>query len=264
MDAHRWAASRKQLVDPTAPLFLRSGHHLFMGFVELALAIFAGTISTAGFLTLLRAGWLRTVGRRRQARDLVERIAPGLSLTYVQNVLGPPRTTKETEGWTEFVWIDRLYYVQVCSRSGSDRAERIAVTSRHRRFQPRVDLGAAKVRLHKSTFADTFDGGGVFTVGVGARRFVATETKYLANPGSYLTLTVAVSDAAQSRHMEIPSGEDVRSGSFEPGALPEELRRFRSATTVNTYSISGPMSSDKGDPFMVGADLDSVRHLPTG
>ncbi|MFN3258202.1 MAG: ETEC_3214 domain-containing protein [Ilumatobacter sp.] len=231
-----------------------------MEIVELALAIFAGTSATVGFATLVRAGWVRTIGRRRHARDLVERITPGLRLSYVESVLGPARTRNEVDGWVEWVWIDPLYYVQICGRGDSDCAERIAVTSRDLRFRPGVNLGSGNVRLHKSTFADAIGSDGEFVLHWGARRFVASESKYLANPGSYLTLAVAASDAAASKNLEVPAGESAGlSGAYTDADIPAVLRHFRETTTINTFSISGRGVGE--DPFTLGADLDNVRYL---
>lgn len=232
-----------------------------MSVVRLALAIFAGTSATAAFGALLWSAWIRTIGRRRVARDRLSRLTSGVRIAFVENLLGTSRTRREGDGWVEWVWVDPLYYVQACTHSGSEAIERLAITSRDRRFRPEFTAGDTTVQLHRSTFASVFSSVDKLEVSVGARRAFFGESKYLANPGSYMTLTVAVTDAAISNVFELKDFSAFEfTGTYTQDTIPPELREFRRRAVVNTFSVRGPLN-DEPDPFSIGADLDLVRFL---
>ncbi len=74
-----------------------------MAILRQVFAIFSGTSVTVGFVSLVRSGWRRTVGRRQQARSRIGRITPGVRIGYVETLLGPARSKTEKDGWVEWV-----------------------------------------------------------------------------------------------------------------------------------------------------------------
>jgi hypothetical protein len=254
-------------------------------------------VGLGGFLGLsvnVRALYGATpFGRRRHLSRQLAKIGCGVRVGYVSGLLGPPafvtsppgprqgRVTanqlesqpQEIEPLTEVVYVHEDAFVQllVGGQGGSldDRPVRVyAVTTRHKRFRPRLTFqyfhvfedryGRPVLRLGHTTFEELSDRINwlpqVLCGWQGARRVAWAESYYLGNPGGYQTYVVARNDAGVGKwgasfprregegSRDWISGAFARSGHIGPtGDLDHpEVAAWRRQMAINTYAVLDP------------------------
>lgn len=230
--------------------------------VMTASALLTGVVAALGLLALIRQGWARSLGRAIHAKRTLERLTPACGLEHFTSKLGEPRTRRREGEYIEWLWIDDLYYVQaIAAVDDEDSVTRFAVTSRRTWFRPTLRITNHEYKLHHTTFEEVSpDQPSWINAQVGANRFGFSQATYLANPGHYQTVIVAMNDAAPTRRSgditALPSG---RYGSDDP--LPASIEPYRATTMINTYSVTAPLT-DAEDPFPIGPDKRTTRIFP--
>lgn len=145
-------------------------------------------------------------GRRSRLFKELAKLAPGIQIGYVTEVLGEPAFKNLVGQYTEYIYAKPDCYVQVLA-DDSDSIVLFAVTAgsehfhiptwvSHARWSPRPQV--ADARLGKFTFNEVagVDNARQGMSGwLGARRFNYLEVFYFGNPGNYLTYLLGVNDA---------------------------------------------------------------------
>lgn len=236
----------------------------------------AGAVLTALAISrAARAGFVRTVGRRRHARRQLNRLAPLTQIDYFTAVLGEPAFRLKHAEYTEYIFVDPQFYVQALSSFEDDAVLQYSVTSRSTRFRPKVEWWTGTrymvIKLGKTSFSKSGETPTEVLGTVGARRFGYSETYYFGNPGKYLTHILALNDAAPFKgdagdlsRMTGPGGTLERRLTGDAVAQfvsSADGHAFRRNAAPNTYTVVSPMTEPIEMDWQ-GADLDVVRVLP--
>jgi hypothetical protein len=248
-----------------------------------ALALLAG----------IRTVYRRTLGRRRDRYERIARLGTNANASFFTSVIGEPPAIRrgltgtfnelvpgtdefraaQREYW-ESVWIDRDFYVHAFSKQEDDAIVAFSVTTRHRRFHPRLvapgytveersklmrRLGfSAKnrplfdVRLGRTTFGELGPPGST-DAWVGAHNMYYSEAHWYGNPGNYQWYVFSVNDAGvyetQDVHMiGTVMSEDGQwdfawgfgSGTDPPYEAMHGWQQFRQRARINTYTVLAP------------------------
>jgi len=236
-----------------------------------------------GLLRLYRA----TIGRAGVAHRKLGKLSPDVTLSYFTSILGPPAFNNSASHHTEFVYVDRYFYLQ----AWVDTRERVifyTVTSRRKRFRPPIWNDAAswvlfqnpskKLRLGRFSFSQVpeWDPDGIIGW-LGARRFGYTESFYFGNPGHYQRYVIGFTDAGtvygpMPRIAETLPDYSVQVGIFSGQSDEDAVReyiaqepvvRFRREARPNLYGVSSPHFSFASDleagSLAIGPNADQVR-----
>lgn len=239
---------------------------------------------TVGLLRLYRA----TFGRMQVAYRKLGKLAPDVTHDYFSSVLGAPVFRRASYGHTEFVYVDRYFYVQAWV-DDIDVVTFYTVTSRSKRFHPSIWNDAAswvlfkdqgrKLKLGKFTFSEIpeWSPSGI-TGHVGARRYSYAETYYFGNPGHYQTYVLGFTDAGVAYKFTNPltamPDYRVHLGTFLEAADDEavesyvrqsHVEEFRRTARPNLFGVTSPHFNfevhDEAGQIPIGPDADRVRLL---
>ena len=246
--------------------------------------------------SIIRAIYRATpLGRRRRLYKELAKLAPGIQIGYVTEVLGEPAFRNSVGQYTEYVYAKPDCYVQLLA----DDFESIvlyAVTGRnanfhiptwitHARWSPRPQV--ADSRLGKFTFnevAGTDSPPQGISGWLGARRFGYLEAFSYGNPGNYLTYLLGVNDAGWVWRKDLLGKMKAGFGDYMFGLGTMTLKKDHESSDVdadwdemrssivlwlqrpesvvwreihpNTFAVAGP-------GFNVGEQARS-GHLPVG
>jgi hypothetical protein len=217
----------------------------------------------------------RTLGKRRDLRRKLSRLASTVRVEYIEGLLGPSTFRSALdEQQTEDLFVTDYATVQTISAADGTVLV-LAVTVTDVRLKPRFWLGlpgswpTEEVVLGHTKFGDLTITPQIRTSFRGARRFSYRETYYLGNPGGYQTYVLLHVDAGAGivggfEWLFGPDGFEIDQGSLmEPLSTDPEIERFRADTVINTFAVTSPhLSEEDLKGLQLGADRDVVRLLP--
>jgi len=249
---------------------------------------------------LITKFYKNNLAERKSYYQKLQTVAPGLQIGYIFEVLGSPAITNSNKDGTkkEYIFVNKFFYLQAITRTDGYILS-VAVTSRDKSFQPsfsahgytdkitinpnykenindsELDIKSLlnikkgkEIVLNKTTFLDVTsvealkEGHTLCRAHIGANRFSYSEETYLANPGNYQTMIVALNDAGNNGVSKY-YGEmfDTFFVNMEDQENCEKVPYgHRSDTVINTFVMTAPFVSgaDISD-FTFGADLRDVR-----
>jgi hypothetical protein len=223
------------------------------------------------------AGLLATIGSRWQTSRRINRLACGMTLSYVESLFGVAALARAQPevNLTEHVFYTPHAFVQVLI-DADDVVVRFSITVTDDRFRFRtrdLTFDLVQLRLGKSRFAslDRLPSDG-YQVSLGARRFSYVEAHSFGNPGAYQQYLLAYNDSGIGTHaiglvhqlglIGQRSGVFADDGSATAGgsAHVAQLDEFRQKTVVNTLTVvAGLARPDLCKIMSAGVDMDHVR-----
>jgi hypothetical protein len=242
----------------------------------------------------LRAWYRRTLGRRRDRYQRLDRLGTNAHISFFTSVLGeppairrsiestvqvwPPESeesiTEDAMFW-ESIWIDRDFHVHAFSKQDDDAIVAFSVTTRHKRFRPRLRSPGYTieersrpwrllrmqswkkplfdVRLGITRFEDLGQPDKA-SAWLGAHNMHYYEAYWYGNPGHYQWYVFSINDAGYSAWdarlvgtvMSQEGPWDFAWGFREDDPAFEEMEgwhEFRRVARINTYTIIGPTLS---------------------
>lgn len=224
-------------------------------------------VTSAALFQGARTFWRRTIGRRRHAARKIRQLAPQYRIEFYESILGQAAVTWRAdsggETFTEWIWIDPLFFVQAVTGERDGSVLRWAVTSREKNFRPRLVLlpgteRPVRLRLNSSAFTDLYEHEPqeIFC-SVGARRYWYWEKHWFGNPGLYKHFFQGINSAGWSSGSEVERLIAMQGAVEAHDYSAEVIRRFRKTEPLNTYGETAV--AWRGDPFDIGPDADMVR-----
>jgi hypothetical protein len=263
-------------------------------------------LATAGSLVAVLAvakavldWWRRGPGRRRRWRSLFAQMALQVRADYVIGLFGEPAYMQRRKGqhlctsgngsdpehqgamFTERVWLlADDGYLQILT-DDLDNVVRYSLTTRSRRFHPRVSVGAAaanvarfSVELGRTLFSEIpGDPDRVYRGPYGATApYEYRQSYYYGRSGGYADWTCTYNAAGLPPGdplpvvIPVPAWERALSARGWLDRLDDDQResvyRSRAATVVNTITIEHSQS-DRSGKIGYGPDRELVRLMPT-
>ena len=234
------------------------------------------TFGALGLMALLGSPfWLRIVAERR-AQNRLDLLSAGVAPDQFDRALGPPAFTRTDGDLTTRTYVDRRYLVEVIA--DEDSVRQYAVTTRTLGFRPRIPFpnggwyssGSPPLAgwLGRSRLSTVLDWQVQATMFRGARRFGYVEWAYLANPGNYQTVGLAINDAAPWDDgfdaliaLFRSSSEHERTWSSQEALDDAALQHARRIARPNTYIITAASEELSTSRRWPGPDMDVVRVL---
>ncbi|MGW4674376.1 ETEC_3214 domain-containing protein [Streptomyces sp. NPDC004324] len=226
-----------------------------------------GFLVTAGKFSKSR--YAATIGKKRQLRRQLNKLAIGSTLAHVESLFGAPVFEQKVgTSATTYVYKTAYAWVQV-RHSASKGVEVFSITVAHRRFHystKHLTWDGLPVKLGKSTFKDISSDPDGRIVRVGANNFLYAESYYLGNPGNYQHFIFSHTNAGVGNlgyaHMDnYPVAEGFLSEEKRDEGLRdhEGLTEAREKTVINTFSTGASFLHPTQIGF--GADWGTVRAL---
>jgi len=268
--------------------------------IWVAVVFMSSLITLTQGISLINKFYKNNLAERESYYQKLKTVVPGLQIGYISEVLGSPAIINSNKDGTkkEYVFVNKFFYLQAITRADGYTLS-VAVTSRDKSFQPsfgahgytdkitinpnyKESVGDSEVDLknlinivkgkgivlNKTTFSDVTsaetlkEGHTICRARIGANRFSYSEETYLANPGNYQTIIIALNDAGNNGVSKYYG--EMFDTYFVGGENQENCKKvpegLRSNDTINTYIITAPFIGgvDISD-FTFGADLRDVR-----
>ncbi len=135
---------------------------------------------------LTRKQWDRTIGRRRAQSRILDQLACGSSLEFVESLLGLPQFLEKIDGREQRIYRLAGSWVVVELYERAMLSFSITITDpRMYHSTERLSFGQLHVRLGRSDFADVSHHPSGERMWVGARRHGYLQHHYFGNPGGY-------------------------------------------------------------------------------
>ncbi|CDZ90124.1 hypothetical protein QM787_25525 [Rhodococcus ruber] len=139
-----------------------------------------------GMGQLTRKQWDRTIGRRRAQSRILDQLACGSSLEFVESLLGLPQFLEKIDGREQRIYRLAGSWVVVELYERAMLSFSITITDpRMYHSTERLSFGQLHVRLGRSDFADVSHHPSGERMWVGARRHGYLQHHYFGNPGGY-------------------------------------------------------------------------------
>ena len=199
---------------------------------------------------------------RSRFLETISRLDTGAHITYFMSLLGNPISINQNGIDQEYIFVSKYCYVQACANPDG-KVTLFSVTTRRANFNPGLKLQFRRplgIRLGQTNFSQLGDDPKrkIFNGDHGGITFYA-EPYYFGYDGSYRTYFFSFNPNGYGKLPAVPLSF-VRSDIFED---PEDIKRFRQKTIVNTYTVSsfaGPDGHKEVDDSVVfGPDYFQVR-----
>jgi hypothetical protein len=253
-------------------------------FIQLAGAVLAAIVAALTLLSLLRNGYRRSLGSRRDASRRLSRLGTNAQLSFFTAVLGePPAFSKRFESsdddptdqrLREYVYVQRYFYLHVVVTS-DDGVVAFSLTTRSPRFKPKFRFGdrrnvsGMRVQLGSTRFSE---------VGSYPKRIrglvrdswcLYQEWYDLGEVAGNQQLILGINESgwswAPSMARIVRAGQslfDTKHSGYEPEN--RALEEFRRTARPNSYSVVRPDVCLFDDLLLhyLGPRRDYVRTLP--
>ncbi|MFJ9628997.1 ETEC_3214 domain-containing protein [Streptomyces sp. NPDC101175] len=238
-----------------------------------AIKLGASAAGVWGFLVTTgkfsKSRYAATIGKKRQVRRQLNKLAVGSTLTYVESLFGAPVfEQKVTASVNTYVYKTKYAWIEV-KHAPETGVSAFSITVSHKRFRystKHLTWDGLPVKLGKSTFQDLSSNPDGRVVRVGANKFLYAESHYLGNPGNYQHFIFSHTDAGVGNigfvHMDdCPIAEGFLSEDDQDNELRDHkgLTEAREKTVINTFSTGASFLHPKQIGF--GADWGTVRAL---
>lgn len=220
---------------------------------------------------LARRQWDSTIGRRWAQSRLLDQLACGSSLEFVESLLGLPQFLEQIDDREQRsyrlpgCWVAvELYERAVLSFS-------ITITDRRMYHSTEgLTFGQLRVQLGRSAFADVTHPPKGERMWVGARRHGYLQHHYFGNPGGYQDYWLSHNMCGATAGALGTFWKNVATGTYathDRPNLPEDMPTEAQSIVVNTLTVLGPQRNIRTNPLMtqmmsrdvLGADHDTVR-----
>jgi GHMP kinases N terminal domain len=214
-----------------------------------------------GLFRLGRKVWMLTAGRRRAQAAILDKLACGSSVWFIEAQLGVAQFVRQVDFRDQRIyrlpgaWVTVELMDNVVTFS-------ITITSAKMYYSTkRLTFGQLDLRLGQDTFAkapDTFDGERRW---IGARRSGYLRHYWFGNPGGYQNYWLSYNDAGAGEIAVsglAPADFEYASGKYgEKGSVPQNP----SSIVVNTLTVLSPerRPEDLLPRNVLGVDQDVVR-----
>lgn len=223
---------------------------------------------------LIRKRWNRTLGRRRSQAELLDQLACGSSLEFVEALLGIPQFLEKLDDREQRIYQLTGVWVLIEIHERAVLSFSITVTDPRMYYSTdRLTFGHLPIQLGRSTFENVPHHPNGARVWTGARRYGYLQHYYFGNPGSYQDYWIshnmcgAAATRPSSFWRSVDSGTYVTDGdnSLRDGQhdnVPPEVL----STIANTLTVLGPrriLGTNVKEQLMsrdvLGPDHDTVR-----
>ena len=246
--------------------------------------IAAALVAAGAVLGFAWTTYRKTLGRRRDRYGRLERLGTNAQISFFSYVLGEPPAIRRThestistyeengnriikpKTWTECIWVDRDFYVQVFGDE-DETIQAYSVTTRSKHFKPRFQAPGGyaiargrigrflrlssiklqpKIRLGKTRFhmLGLPQHAAAWT---GAHNLHYFESYYLGNPGLYQTFVFSINDSGYGAYdhwdrrlhrfwLGFPNDAQCPSPQDE-SSTPSWYDAFRRQARINTYTV---------------------------
>ncbi len=182
----------------------------------------------------------------------------GTNIEYFKTLLGNPVFINRVGYYQEFIFSNPYFYIQAFINS-EGKVALFSVTTRRRRFKPSLHIGELGfpikfgkwkhyflrkrlIKLGKTKFSELGDPEKVFRRGGDHGGFdFYSELHYFGNPGHYLNYAFSINENGYGDaifHVPRSFLENIPDD-------PEEIKRFRNESAINTYTVIGSMGKEE-------------------
>lgn len=213
------------------------------------------------------AKWIiKKLGSNYHLLKNISRLATETNIEYFRTILGAPIFINEKNGYKEFIFCEKNFYVQVAT-DHNGKTLLFSVTTRKKRFNPMITLGPfeqngpiLKIKLGKTKFSalDVFPKPEKIKGLFGANWYFYSEIYYFGRPGKYQTYVFTANEAGYS---VIEFNQSVRKVLDEKNPKRENLPEFREGSIINTYTVIASSGCPYIENLNFGPDYNQVMVL---
>lgn len=232
---------------PAAPLPAPSPSVTNSPIVEIVPSVAASIViatTLIGIAKWLYGRYTRTIGKRRELRRKLDRLATNVRVEYIAGILGEPAFRTQCRQWNETVWWLESAAVQVISRISDGAVEQFSITCLDNRLRPRFVLNNGSVEglpvvLGKTKYCQLTPDPSSIRVEVGARRIFYREDYYFGNPGYYQTYTLSYNDGSPVGDLPGDAASEISAAVLANPDLDPDPRdpRYSEEVRVNLRAI---------------------------
>jgi len=185
----------------------------------------------------------------------LKKLSPSTSIDFFSSILGIPKITNNFDNLNHLIYINKFFYIGIIANN-SGKVLVYSITTRTKSFKPKIytPIKNKPIVLGKTRFSEINAGGEIFS-GAGARRIFYSEKYYVGNPGFYQTFCCSLNEGGYSDNNYKNFIHNLKNPTTTEDL---SVKKFRSSTSFNTYSVTSPHHSDDL-PYDASPDSDEIN-----